>query len=390
MIVATSSGNLGHKVPAIQHPLLQTGTGTGVNPQLTIGQALLLQLARHYWACLLHDVQHIGICSSQPLQAAGHHRCSVVASQPLGRCPVPASAACGVGRTRKDGDCGDLALQTLAGRPTNKNEVQRMPPGCRSNSRCALPLPHLLATHCAACATATSPGAPLGASPPVAAACRVTTARRSARRPVSVQSRWMDDAGQGWTWGAASTAAAAAGDADRTWVAGIAARWVVAEQPPRLPAVSGQAGRTCGRQHAQRAVRHQRVAAHGGQQLQQRARQRHRLPHRRHVLHLLPPGWSHGVDAHLGGAGAGAGRRGQTRRARPAARCKPAVWAQSPAGGMPRGRTGKRFRAGPVRFTSWLSSTTSASISMVHTWPASAPSSAEASLPTTTPAVREQ
>lgn len=131
----------------------------------------------------------------------------------------------------------------------------------------------------------------------------------------------------------------------QAWVAGIAARWVVAEQPPRRPAVSGQATRrTCGRQHAQRAVRHQRVAAHGGQQLQQRPRQRHRLPHRRHVLHLLPPGWSHGVDAHLGGAGAGAGRRGQTRRARPAARRTPAVWAQSPAGRMPRGPPGQRFK----------------------------------------------
>lgn len=172
----------------MHHPLLRAGTVTGVNQQVTPGHALLLQ---QDWACLLHDVQHIGVCSSQPLQAAGRHRRSVVASQPLGRCPVSASRACGVGRTRKDGDCGALALQTLAGWPTNKNEVQRMPPGCRSNSRCALPLPHLLATHCAACATATSPGAPLGASPPVAAACRATTARRSARRPVSVQIGWM-------------------------------------------------------------------------------------------------------------------------------------------------------------------------------------------------------
>lgn len=44
---------------------------------------------------------------------------------------------------------------------------------------------HLLATHCAACATETSPGGPLGASAPVASACKATTARRSASRPVS-------------------------------------------------------------------------------------------------------------------------------------------------------------------------------------------------------------
>ena len=59
---------------------------------------------------------------------------------------------------------------------------------------------HLLATHCAACATAMAPSWPAGNSTPVAAACTATTARRSAWRP---DSAWQESAhdGPGWQSG---------------------------------------------------------------------------------------------------------------------------------------------------------------------------------------------
>lgn len=97
---------------------------------------------------------------------------------------------------------------------------------------------HLVATHCAACATASADGVPAAGSAPVEAACAATTARRSAWRPVSARRGREEGAGQArWRWGQHS---ARRGSPRQSSVVGQQRRGAAHQQPPACAARGAQ------------------------------------------------------------------------------------------------------------------------------------------------------